>query len=192
MTPPSIYHNLNYPLRLLADPSIISPFTFVFTYHACGCKYPINLLIPPMMKAMMSSLGSNILLGGDGSFTLDFPKITDLNLLNLLPWGGLVKKSPNILSEGKLSLTTYPVFTLSFIKKYQMLVILVLFLLNAFPFLFNNMALVLSWYILDNPTRYPWASKNYFVQNSCIITSFVATSSVSVDILVLSFCLWGV
>ena len=54
------------------------------------------------------------------------------------------------------------------------------------------MALMLSWYILDAPRRYPQASKKYLVHNSYGITSSVAKISVSVYFLVFSFCLWDV
>ena len=77
-------------------------------------------------------------------------------------------------------------------KKYQMLMSLVLFLLYTFPFFYNNMAIMLLWYILYIPTRYPLTSKEYFSHNSCIIMSSVATISVSVELLVFIFYMWDV
>ena len=57
---------------------------------------PVNVLIHPMTSSKLETLGSNILLGGNGLPALEFTNITNLNLLNLLPCNGLVKESPHI------------------------------------------------------------------------------------------------
>ena len=76
---------LNYPVQLLATPPIISMCPCIFTLRACTCVPPKNLTIPPMSSDLLPSLGPKTILGGDSSFALEFPKITDMNLLNLLP-----------------------------------------------------------------------------------------------------------
>ena len=83
-------------MRILDAPPIIYPFTLVLTSRACMRAPPTNLLIPLMASDLLPSLGYNILIGGGGFFVLDFPKTTDLNLLNFLPHSVLVKKPPHI------------------------------------------------------------------------------------------------
>ena len=144
-----------------------------------------------MESALMLYLCSNILIGGDDLFALDFPKITYLNFLNLLPCSGLVKKSPHISSVGQCAIITSPKFSLSFTNKYRMLICLVLFLLDTFPF---SSITWRSFFLVQIifPDAVSMVLQELFSHNSCGITSYLATNSVSDEVLVFSFCLWGI
>ena len=141
----------------------------------------------PMASDLLPSLGFNILLGSDGLLDLVFPKIIYLNLLYFLPCSSLLMISPHLSSVGQCSVDICTAFILYFTENYQMLMCLFLFLIYVFAFFSNIIALMLSLYILYPPTWYPWASQKHLFHNRFIITSFLPTTYVSVEIFLLIF-----
>ena len=69
-------------MRLLDDPPIIYLLTRVSNSLVRAYATPTNLLIPPMSSDLMPYLEYSTLLGGDGSFALEFTKIKYPNILN--------------------------------------------------------------------------------------------------------------
>ena len=83
---------------------------------------------------------------------------------------------------------TSPCSTLSVINKYRIFICLVRLLLEAFPFLYRRIELLLSWNKTLSKTPYPWAYIKYRFQQISGIKSSSPTSPVSVELRVTSFC----
>ena len=73
-------------------------------------------------------------------------------------------------------------------KKYLMFMWWVCLLLDACPFISNKFALVLSWWSLDGLRGYPCASRKYQVHMIAGIWLYITTTSASVELVVLIFC----
>jgi len=56
----------------------------------------------------------------------------------------------------------------------------------------NRIMLLLSWYIVVVGTYWPCAMTKHLVHRTWAIESFIATSSASMELLMLSFCLLDV
>ena len=65
----------------------------------------------------------------------------------------------------------------------------VCFELDNFPFFLKSMALWLSWWSTISLSWKPWACRKLFVHSRMDMKTLAATSLVSVQLLVLSFCL---
>ncbi len=86
------------------------------------------------------------------------------------------------------SLTSF-IFTRSQMKKHRMLMCLVRMLLEALPFLSRRIELLLSCSMRFSTIPYPCDSKKLRVQIIIGIMSLTPTNSLSVELLVFSFCL---
>lgn len=110
---------------------------------------------------------------------------------NFAPCNGLVKTSAHMISVlGQyLRWTMPPVSDLSLTRKNLALICFVLGELETpRPFFSSESELILSWYTMFLSTLYPWASMKWCVHRILPSLSSTATSSVSVELLVLSFC----
>jgi len=65
----------------------------------------------------------------------------------------------------------------------------VLFELEYLPFSASSIVLLLSWYIVIIGMGCPCVAKKCLVNSTCPIASSPATSSASVELLVINFCL---
>ena len=68
-----------------------------------------------------------------------------------------------------------------------MFMCLVILLVDARPFVSNNIALILSWCTMDGFSGYPCASKNYHAHRIAAMLSWRAKTSASVELVVLIF-----
>ena len=98
-------------------------------------------------------------------------------------------KSATIFLVGHHSRATSFMLTRSVMKKLWILICLMCLPLDAFPFLYNSIELLLSCKIRFSTTPYPCSRRKFRVQIKIGIISSTPTNSLSVELFVLSFCL---
>ena len=113
--------------------------------------------------------------------------IISMNLREIDPWFGLMKKSPVISLVGHHSTDIYPFLILSITKK-RMLMCFVILPLYALPLFFKIIELLLSWKMMLSVKPWSRAFKKFIVPKIPGINSSTPTTSDSVDLQVFSFC----
>ena len=117
------------------------------------------------------------------------PMMQSLNS-KIFPWSGLVMKSATILSVWKYSRMISPFSIQSCMKKYLILMCFFLLELEALPFFSGNIAVMLPWYSIYFSTSNIWLWRKAFVHNTCGDASWTPTTSLIVELVVFTFCLF--
>ena len=110
-----------------------------------------------------------------------------LKYLNSSPCTGFVSKSATISSVGLYCTVTSPLLILSVMKKYLILMCLVLFDVDR-PFSINDNVLLLSYHSRAGPMFSPCAMRKFRTQMTCDSPSDTPTNSASVELFDTSFC----
>ena len=105
------------------------------------------------------------------------------------PFNGLLKKSATLFSVGQYITLIFPLLTWSLIKKYLISMCLEYSVHEFRPFLSIQIALWLSWNKTFSFILYPWLFMKFTIHMWYGKYSVTATSSASVELFVLSFCL---
>ena len=137
--------------------SIFSEKSFIFLLLTCSFSYAFRTYIFLVQKLEFKNICNH-----NSEFQIPtrslisktncrlemglYPMITSLNLLNKASWRSLVKKSANICKVGQYYTIASPLSTLSFTKKYLMLMCLEFSVHEFLPFFNMRIVLWLSWY----------------------------------------------